>query len=171
MISDRDLVSIHLKGSVTQGAPILREIGERWLRTSVGRKGGWELIDVQSCICCGAPGWPNGRCGKHQDRNPCAVEGCTCTARANGRLSPDWHICSKHWRSYVPPRSPERQVIQRFFRVAKKMGFARNDRWPLALERRYARYCSGLVSRVRRQSTEGSLDQAKIEKMFGWDGE
>lgn len=171
MITDRDLVALQFRGSTTQGSPVPRSIAERWLRSSSGRKGGWDIIEVPACICCGDVAWPNRRCTKHQDRNPCVVEGCRCTRAAKGYLSDDWFICSKHWRAYVPPGSPERMVYLRFFRLAKRMGFNANDRWPRRLQHRFNRYWAALVQRVRRQSTEGRLDQAEIAKMFGWDKE
>jgi hypothetical protein len=169
MIPDRDLVALHLKGSPFQPEAISRERGEKWLaETAAGQSGKWELLAVASCRCCGEPAWSNLRCTKHQDRNPCVVEGCKRTRKANGHLSDHWFICGEHWKAYVPPGSPERRVINRFFRLAKKLGYARNDRWPEPLETRYWRFWVALVARVARRSGEGYLDQKEIERMFGW---
>lgn len=169
MISDRDLVALHLKGSPYQPTPISRERGEKWMiETAPGRTGEWELLKVESCRCCGEPAWANLRCTKHQDRNPCVVDGCKRTRKANGHLSELAVVCGEHWKAYVPPGSPERRVINRFYRTAKKLGFKRNERWPDDLENRYWRFWASLMARVARRSTQGSLDQKEIERMFGW---
>ena len=120
---------------------------------------------VPTCRCCGEPAWPNLRCTKHQDRNPCLVEGCRRTAKASrGELADDQVICGAHWRAYVPPRSPMRLVYNRFWRLARKRGG-----WDDALIRRFERFWRAMVLRVRRRSTEGLIDEAEIKRLFGWD--
>lgn len=168
MISDRDLVALQVKGSRTQGAPISREAGEAWLR-QYNRDGSWWLIPVATCRCCGEPAWSNLRCTKHQDRNPCVVEGCKRTRKAHGHLSDSTAVCGEHFKAYIRPGSPERRVLNRFFREAKKLGYARNERWPPELENRYWRFWHGLMKNIRRRSSEGAIDEAEIRKMFGWD--
>ena len=62
----------------------------------------------------------------------------------------------------MPPRSPERQVYHRFFRVAKRTG------WTADLKTRFWRFWDGLIKRVRRRAETGHIDQAEIERLFGW---
>lgn len=174
MIDDRDLVMLQRKGSPFTQTPVPRDKGEASLARLAANGADmdrWEMIPVASCRCCGEPAWVNLRCTKHQDRNPCVVEGCKRTRKANGYLSSHAFICGEHWKAYVPPGSPERRVINRFFRQAKKLGYGRNERWPEALERRYWRFWEGLLRRVRSRSTEGFLDQREIERLFGWTDE
>lgn len=103
------------------------------------------------------------RCQMHQSRNPCVIEGCSrSTAARQGILETDGWMCAEHWRRYVPPRSPLRRAYSRFFRIAKREG------WSIGLRNRYWRFWAGLVARARRQSTEGRLDMAEINAMFGW---
>lgn len=163
----RDLVAIESTDSPGITLRVCtREQGEQWVPG--GRQGTFFLTPVPSCRCCGEPAWANLRCTKHQDRNPCVVEGCKRTRKANGYLSDRAGICGEHWKAYVPPGSPERRLINRFYRTAKKLGFKRNDRWPDNLENRYWRFWASLMARVARRSAEGHLDQAAIERMFGW---
>jgi hypothetical protein len=168
MISDRDLVGLHLHGSPYQPAPISRERGERWMREHGTPR--WELVSVPSCRCCGEPAWPNLRCTKHQDRNPCAAEGCQRTRAAHGDLRDDASLCGEHWRAFVPPGSPARRAFNRLARVARKMGYKRTDRWPDKLEDRWWSLWRGVMRRVRR-SAEGHIDQAAIHRLFGWGDE
>ncbi len=170
MISDRKLFVVKKVGDALTSAPAEKAVCQRWLdyRRKNRPNERWEMIETPSCRCCGEASWENLRCTKHQDRNPCAVEGCKRTRRANGNLSDCMFICGEHWKAYVPPGSPERRVINRLFALAKKMGFKRNDRWPVDLEERYWRFWQGLCRRVRARSTEGTLDEKEIMEMFGW---
>lgn len=136
------------------------------------------VMAAPRCACCGADEhraqmfrfrggiW---RCVKHKDRNPCVADGCQRTRAANGHPSNESHICGDHWKRYVPPRSPERRAILRLVRLAKKAGYRRTDRWSDDLEARYWRTWRGVVRRVRARSTAGHLDEAAINRMFGWD--
>lgn len=133
------------------------------------------------CVCCGrmgytgvggslviVEGWdggnalvPQGRCVKHLERNPCAIEGCARTTSAGkvGYALDQW-LCSAHWKSLVPPRSPERLAYHRFWRIAKRRG------WDEALSRRFWRYWQGLVVRARRRHGGGHLDIAAIDRFL-----
>lgn len=171
MISDRDLVQVQKIGSPytygtmprpnAEAAITLRQRGEGRL---------FELIPVPSCRVCGEPAWANLRCTKHQDRNPCAAEGCQRTRAAHGNLSDDASLCGEHWKAFVPPGSPARRAFNRLARLAKRMGYRRVDRWPDELEDRWWSLWRGVIRRVRR-GAEGRIDQAAIERMFGWDDE
>lgn len=156
--------------------------GSPWLRDQFA-----DCIIIQApiCACCGPVGFyelqcvrpdPDPtkreyRCEKHRDRNPCCVEGCKRTRVANGHLSNDVVICGEHFRRFVPPGSAERRALHRLARLAKKLGYARNQVWPADLEDRYWRVWRGIVRRIRRQATEGRLDEAEINRMFGWEDE
>jgi hypothetical protein len=119
---------------------------------------------VSSCRCCGERAAPNLRCAKHQGRNPCAIDGCRRTTSApRGRLADDSWMCGEHWRRYVPPHSKVRRAYHRFWRTAKKTG------WTPELVRRFNRFWDGLVTRARRASTDGRIDIAEINQLFGWD--
>lgn len=97
-------------------------------------------------------------------RAHCAVPGCPATT---SRYM--YWICTRHWRMSCPPRSPQRRVYHRFFRQAKRLGLSDGERWPPALEIRFLRFWDGLVKRAARMEREGRLDEAEINKMFGWD--
>lgn len=164
MISDRDLVAVERPGSPYSYGTMPRAEAV----AAIAARGGGEfrLVRVPSCRVCGAPAWSNLRCTKHQGRNPCVVEGCQRTAKAppDGTLSCDDVICSTHWRTYVPPRSPERLAYLRLWRLRRKSG-----EWTPFLLRRFWRVWAAIVRRVRARSTEGALDEAEIRRMFGWD--
>jgi hypothetical protein len=129
------------------------------------------------CRVCGVRTMENvnapaehGRCYKHKNRNPCIVEGCQRTAKAPERiidgvrrweLSCDQTICATHWRSFVPPGSPERRIYLRFFRRAKRYG------WTEASSNAFYRFWDSLVSRVRAKA-RGDLDPAEINRIMGW---
>lgn len=118
-----------------------------------------------ACTCCGEIAWfgpMEPRCNRHKDRNPCAIEGCKRTRAAKGHFRNDQWLCSERWRRYVPPGSPMRRAYHRFFRLAKRHG------WTDDLRRRFWRFWDALVKRVRRQATDGRLDETEINKMFGW---
>lgn len=134
-------------------------------RKEMGDLDKWEAWAVRGCICCGgAPAWPNGHCSKHQGRSPCVIEGCAKTRAGDAP-----HLCGEHWKLYCPAGSPERRALNRLFRLAKKLGYARTVRWPDNLENRYWRLWGAICKRAKRRSTEGDIDQREIERMFGWD--
>lgn len=166
MISDRDLVALTSRKSIYTSTPVPRAQGEARL-AKLNPDGGWSLLSVPSCRVCGEPAWENLRCTKHQDRNPCAAEGCQRTRKANGELRDDASLCGEHWRAFVPPGSTTRRAFNRLARLAKKMGYKRTDRWPDELEDRWWSLWRGVIRRVRR-GAEGHIDQAAIERMFGW---
>jgi hypothetical protein len=144
------------------------------LSEATGRKNeDYTITRVYPCQCCGEEAVALGvlfpRCPKHQQSNPCAIEGCTKTRAANGQLHDGtWWLCSDHWRMACPPHSALRRTYLRFFRTAKKLGLSQSERWPEALENRYWRFWSALVARARRKAA-GDVDMAEIGKMFGWD--
>src|SRR5690606_28452251 len=151
---DRDLVIVsRVGGAYSWTMP--RAEAERWiadLRRSAPRSS-WTMTPTPSCSCCGAPAWANRRCTKHQDRNPCLVEGCTRTRRApDGRLADDQVICGQNWRAYVPPRSMMRRAYNAHWRRAKRIG------WNEDTIEAYERFWDALARRVRRQASEGVLD-------------
>lgn len=135
------------------------------------------------CQCCGADGWGslsiksvdvmNGldwrdpaalvRCDRHHDRNPCAIEGCRKTAGAGGRLANDQVMCGTHWRLYAPIGSRARKAYLAHRRRAKRFG------WTDKSYAAFIRLWDTIVARARRQSTEGRLDLAEINKLFGWE--
>lgn len=164
MISDRDLVTVTQKGQPFTYGTMPRADAERAIeaRRVAGRL--FDLTPVPSCRCCGEPAWTNLRCTKHQGRTPCVVEGCKRTTARHTTF----FICGEHWRAYVPPGCPERRVLNRLARTAKKLGYSRTERWPDELEARWWRVWSAIARRVQSRSTEGDLDQREIERMFGW---
>lgn len=130
------------------------------------------------CACCGdvdivknADGFYSPyRCAKHHHWNPCVIEGCTRMRSAIGtdgkiRLANNQVVCAEHWRRYVPPRSRERRLYHRHFRRAKRLGW-NDDR----IASFYA-FWNRLVARVRARATEGHLDEAEINRLFGWTAE
>lgn len=167
MIS-RDLVAVLSTESPITLATVDREKGEQWVPG--GASGTYYLQSVPSCRVCGEPAWANLRCTKHQDRNPCAAEGCKRTRAAKGWLNDDAYLCGEHWKAFVPPGSPTRRAFNRLARVAKKAGYKRTDRWPRELEDRWWRVWRGVIRRVRR-GAEGHIDEQAVRRMFGWDEE
>ncbi len=135
----------------------------------------FEIVPGPGCACCGerwGTMWGDAdqlRCDKHKDRNPCAIEGCKRTRAANGHLSSEMHLCGEHWRRYCPPGSMARRAINRMFRIAKKAGYGRNERWSRDLERQYWRLWSAILRRARRRAEGGHLDEAEINRLMGWD--
>lgn len=119
------------------------------------------------------------RCDRHWDRNPYVVPGCSRTRAAPERdggpghwLADDQVICGEHWRRYVPPRSSLRRAYHRFWRLAKRQATPDNPHgWTMGLSRRFDRFWRGLVAHVRRKATEGHLDEAEINRLFGWASE
>jgi hypothetical protein len=126
------------------------------------------MISGLTCQCCGSKVYLrlNGqsRCRQHHDRNPCAIEGCQRTRKTpdDGRLATDQWICSEHWRRYVPPRSLARRTYHAHFRQAKRHG------WTDERERKFWRFWDTLVASARRRATEGHVDEATINQLFGW---
>lgn len=123
-----------------------------------------------ACRCCGEAAMffirahpETFRCRKHEKRNPCIVDGCSRTVTAEGvPLSNDQFICSEHWRRYVPPGSRARRTYNAHVRRMKKKGYT------LQRHRAWIRFWDTLVLMVRRRSTEGRIDMAEIDRMFGW---
>lgn len=111
------------------------------------------------------------RCEKHAERNPCAIEGCRRSTEAPRNsagqlhLANDQWLCSEHWRRFVPPRSKRRRAYHAFFRRARR------DGWTPKLERRFWRFWDTLVASARQRATEGFVDEAAINRLFGWDQE
>jgi hypothetical protein len=172
MISDRGFVTVSRKSSPYSYAPTDADRAQEFIdwRAQVAPGEEWTVTPAPSCRVCGEPAWPNLRCTKHQDRNPCAAEGCRRTRAAHGDLRDDASLCGEHWRQFVPPGSPTRRAFNRLARVAKLAGYRRSDRWPDELEDRWWRLWRGVIRRVRR-AADGHIDQALIERMFGWDHE
>jgi hypothetical protein len=116
------------------------------------------------------------RCDKHVGRDPCAIDGCSRTTAAHeGPSGFEYHdqmfICSTHWRAGCPAGSPERRVLNRLFRVAKKKGgFDQNTKAIYHLRRRYWRVWATVVKRVQRRCG-GDIDKREIDQLFGWDKE
>lgn len=135
----------------------------------------FEVVLAPVCACCGdsepqrhANGfWSPYRCWAHADKNPCAIEGCTRTRGAKGRLDNSIWLCREHWRTFCPPRSLRRRTFLSFFRKARKMGFKDNDRWPDELEERYWEFWRRLIANARHKAKGGNLDLAQIERLFG----
>lgn len=169
MIPDKQLWTLERRGSIFVSNPMTLDQARAEMARSRGD--GWSLARVRTCLCCGEVAWPNGRCERHQDRNPCVVEGCKRTRKANGYLHPRLAVCGEHFKAYVRPGSRDRKVLNGFFRKAKAMGFGRTDEWPDKLERRYWVFWRLLMRRIITRSTapEGTLDEDEIRKMFGWD--
>lgn len=128
---------------------------------------------LEACDCCGA-GWPERgvfsfgelrRCGKHLDRDPCLIEGCTRTAaRAPGSgYSNDRWLCAQHWRAYVPPHSRTRRAYHALYRKGKRLD------WPMELRRRWWKLWAAIVRQARRRHGEGFVDERAVNKLFGWD--
>lgn len=160
----RDLVALIGKDSPHLTLSVVdREQGERWVPG--GDSEHYRLESVPSCLCCGEPAWDNRRCTKHQGRTPCVVEGCR---RTTARFT-IYFVCGEHWKAYVPPGSPERRVLNRLARLAKKLGYSKTERWPDDLEVRWWRTWASIAARVQRRSTEGQVDEREIRKMFGWE--
>ncbi len=121
------------------------------------------------CGCCGEPArcyirglWA--RCHKHEDRNPCAIDGCkrTRAVPSGGHLRDDQWICADHWRRYVPPRSRIRRAYHAHFRRAKRQG------WTESNGKAFWRFWDLLVKTVRRRDGEGFVDEAEINRIMGW---
>src|SRR3546814_10644276 len=82
MIKDKDLWNVEgLETRFTSSPMPLTEA----IAVIGGRKG-FRINRVRTCHCCGEIAWDNGRCTKHQDRNPFVVEGCKRTRKAHGQI-------------------------------------------------------------------------------------
>jgi hypothetical protein len=165
MIRNRDLVMVQQRGFPYSYGTMPRPNAKAAIAMRENGVRQFEMVPVPSCRCCGEPAWENLRCTKHQDRNPCLVEGCTRSGATDGRLADDQVICGHHWRAYVPPRSLMRRTYNAHFRRAKRIG------WTPETIRAFERFWTRLVSRIRRASTEGTLDERAIRQMFGWNDE
>jgi hypothetical protein len=169
VIPDKGLVTASLKGSPYTFAPCdagkAREFVDWRARGFPGEQ--WTLTPAPTCRCCGEPAWPNLRCTKHQDRNPCVVPGCIRTMPAHGWLRDDAFLCGEHWKLHVPPGSPVRRAFNRLGRLARRMGYRRHDQWPEDLQARRWRLWCGVVRRVRRGPPDGHIDVDAIHRMFG----
>lgn len=129
----------------------------------------WRLEPFLTCVVCSSNGC-NGtdRCYKHRDHTPCSIDGCTKGRKfADGVYGPGTWNCGIHWRLVCPPRSPLRRTYNRFFRIARKLGVAK-ERWPDELERRYWRFFAGMIARHHR-GLVGYINVDEINKLFGWD--
>jgi len=107
------------------------------------------------------------RCGKHRDRNPCAVDGCARTTDAKGWLANDGWLCGEHWKIACPPGSPSRRVYNRLFALHRKED-GKGKPWSPVLNRRYWRVMGAIVLHAR-AATAGDLDMKTINEMFGWE--
>lgn len=164
MISDQGLVVVEMVGSPYTSLPTSRENAEIYIAGHSAPPEKWRILPIQTCRCCGEPAWENLRCTKHQGRNPCAVEGCkrTVSAPPDGTLADDQAICGEHWRRYVPPRSLLRRAYNRHIQRARRYG------WSAKSYAAWERFWTLLVKQVRRRAEGGHLDQAEIERLFGW---
>jgi len=129
----------------------------------------WTMEPKPICACCGETyrtyllyRGETIRCKKHEDRNPCVIQGCTRTQAARGSFTDAGFLCSEHWRRYVPPGSPGRKAYHRLHRIGKRRG------WPDDLRVRYWRFWGGLVKRAIRDSQQGRLDMTAVNALFGW---
>lgn len=123
----------------------------------------------RACGCCGDPAmtWIRGRwarCRKHQERNPCAIEGCRRTRVApNGYLGDDLHICHAHWNRLVPKGSRARRAYLARLRRGRRL------QWAGELAAEFDRLWFAIVRQARRRATEGHIDEAEIARLMGWD--
>lgn len=160
----RDLVTVYKRGERFTYGTMPRVNAEHAIALRDRPGVTWDLQPTPSCRCCGEPAWQNLRCTKHQDRNPCAVEGCQRTTKAGGAVGyrEDQWLCSEHWRRYVPPGSRSRKAYNAHFRRGRRQG------WPRHRIDAFHRFWDLLIAQVRRASTEGALDETEINRMFGW---
>lgn len=125
-----------------------------------------EIVRANGCACCGAVYGASRirgayRCEKHRDRNPCAIEGCKRTTASKGYLGSDQWLCAEHWRRFCPARSRKRRLYHAYFRKAKRYG------WTEDLRGRFFRFWDRLIADARRKASDGDVDIAEIERMFG----
>jgi hypothetical protein len=151
-------------------SPCDRAQAERFLAER-GELVDFELRPSPSCLVCGAFSYDGtNRCWRHRDSTPCSIEGCAKSRKFKGYVADEgtW-VCGVHWREVCPPRSLLRRTYLRFFRIARKLGVEKS-RWPDDLEARYWRFFTGIVARHhRRMSGESFVDEAEINKLFGWE--
>jgi hypothetical protein len=168
VIADRDYVEPIRRGQDLY-APCDRARAEEFLASYNDYPADWELRPWPSCLVCGEPGYHStNRCWTHQGRTPCAIEGCTKSRKfESGCWDHATWVCGIHWRQVCPPRSALRRTYLRFHRIARKLGVEKS-RWPDDLERRYWRFFRGMIARHHRR-LEGFVDEAEINKLFGWD--
>lgn len=169
MITDSDWARLVKDGDPTyRSAIIQRERAEAWL--AEWESGGYTEFKISpwpGCRVCGNPAVPEGRgirCGRHLDRNPCAIEGCRrSTSATDSRLSNDRWLCGTHWRRLVPPRSIARRAYNAHFRGAKRYG------WTDERREAFWRFWRLLIARARRRATQGHIDEQEINRIMGWD--
>ena len=101
------------------------------------------------------------RCRKHMHRHACAVEGCKRSTAAPSRMRLDCYLCPDHWKSGVPVGSPERKVMRRIWRIAKRYG------WTDELRRREWRIWCRVVA-IARARARGDVDMDEINRIMGW---
>jgi hypothetical protein len=139
----------------------------------------WDQRLVRHCQCCGERAVHDDelqtvvdyrgivRCAKHVGRNPCLIEGCGRTFKAQGRGQGFWYandqiICGQHWRGLIPPGSRERRVLQRIARVARRIG------WTDDLSNRESRIWRHITA-IARARAAGDIDMDEVSRLMGWD--
>lgn len=95
-----------------------------------------------------------------EHRVVCSIKGCA-RSRA-GKPREEW-ICSVHWRALVPPRS----LLRRAYHRHQRRGRAAD--WSPETRRAFWRFWDLLVLTLNRRVSEGSIDTAEINRMFGFD--
>jgi hypothetical protein len=95
VIPDKGLVALSRPGSPYNYSPAPGDQVRRFLawRREQAPEEQWDQRWAPTCRCCGEVAWDNLRCTKHQDRNPCVVEGCTRTMPAHGWPRDDAFLC------------------------------------------------------------------------------
>lgn len=134
----------------------------------------YSIDSVPTCGCCGTEDGVTGihvgrisevpdayRCGKHEDRNPCLVDGCGRTFANDGNYRIEF-VCGKHFR--LAPVAV-RRGIKNIERLAKKHG------WKLILQKRHEQLWARAVRGIK-AALAGDidvLDMAEINHVMGWD--
>jgi hypothetical protein len=183
-----DLVEFSRQGAglFGRGERAWRTVGKEAHQFLAENPGPWDQRLLTYCQCCGGclESWGDDtchrdrhirRCWRHIGRNPCAIEGCERTTRAPTDGAGFWYgndtqLCGQHWRELVPPGSPERRVVNRLFRTARRLGLDAKGAWPEPLESRYWRVWARVVA-IARGRAAGDIDEAEIRRMFGWEAE
>jgi hypothetical protein len=148
---------------ITCDADIVSRHGPACGCCGIVRQGDWKNAQPMRLVARidGRPIW---RCDRHVGRNPCCIEGCgrtfahKCDTDGRGAEDYSWRVmCGRCWR-----KAPKfmRDALARVRRDAKRQGWT---------DRHHARH-GRLWERCRRAIEQGQyLDQAEIERMFGWD--
>lgn len=169
MIAARDYVQL-IREDTSFYWPSTRAEAEEFVERWKWDESPFRFAPYPTCWVCGelAASSEENRCHKHRGRTPCSIDGCRKSRKFEGYVSDErvW-VCGIHWRQVCPPRSPLRRTYNRFFRIARKLGVAK-ERWPDELERRYWRFFGGMIARYHR-GLVGYIDEREINKMFGWD--